>query len=452
MTQDAQHSPLLTAPIPLMTRKIGIPVAVGATFNTLYNVVDTIYGGLISDDVLAALSLSFPIFFLLIAFGYGFAQGTTALIGNSMGRDDMEQAQQRSVQTLVFGLLISAFLTIFVTLFSSNILELMGATDPEFRQLAIDYVNPLFYGAVFFISQAMMGSILNALGQTKPGRNVLIGGFFLNLILDPWFVFGGFGLPAMGIMGIALATVLVQALGCIYLGYVLMKTELISADILRRHWVPNLAVFWRILEQGFPTMLDTLGVSFGFFILNFYVADFGRNAIAAFGAASRLEQLALLPLLGLNIAVISLVSRNNGAKKYDRVQESLNVSLKYGSIIMFITMVLVGIFARPLMRLFSSDPEIIQMGVEYVWIRNLALIPSAFFFLSSSAMRGIERPIIPLVFNLLRFFALPWLLIVIFVKWLGYGLTAIWVTSTIPLFVMGLAMYLVARAALPKPE
>ena len=69
MTQDAQHSPLLTAPIPLMTRKIGIPVAVGATFNTLYNVVDTIYGGLISDDVLAALSLSFPIFFLLIAFG-----------------------------------------------------------------------------------------------------------------------------------------------------------------------------------------------------------------------------------------------------------------------------------------------------------------------------------------------------------------------------------------------
>ncbi|MFK7803994.1 MAG: MATE family efflux transporter [Anaerolineae bacterium] len=452
MKNNNQPSPLLTEPIPFMIRKIGIPVSVGAIFNTIYNVVDTIYGGLISDQALAALSLSFPIYFLIIAVGFGFGQGTTALIGNSLGRGDEEQAKQRAVQTIVFGVISSLLLTVAVILSAPTLVGWMGATEPEYQAMALAYINPIFYGAICFITLQMVNSVLNALGNTKPGRNVLIAGFFLNLVLDPWFIFGGFGLPAMGIAGIAWATVLTQGLGSLYLLIILSRTDMLTAESVRKYWLPDWAVFKRILEQGLPSALDTLGVSLGFFMLTVYVSQFGQKAVAAFGAGSRLEQIALLPQLGLNIAVVSLVARNNGAKQYDRVQETWRTAMLYGAGVMLTTMILVSSFARPLMRLFTSDPEIIDIGTQVVQIRNLGLIPNAIFFMSSSAMRGIERPIKPLILNMMRFLGLPWLFIILLVTQLGYGLTSIWISSTAAFFIAAVAMYFLARRELPKPD
>lgn len=445
-------NPLLTAPIPLMIRKIGVPVSVGAFFNTMYNVVDTIYGGLISDQALAALSLSFPIFFIMVALGFGFSQGNTALIGNALGRGDDELAKKYAIQGISLGILISILSTFAVTAVSPALVSLMGATDPAYQQMALDYVNPIFYGAIFFITVQMLTSILNALGNTIPGRNFLIAGFFMNLALDPWFIFGGFGLPAMGISGIAYATVTTQLIGCFYLAYMVSKTELVTAESLKSYFLPQPKIIWDILQQGFPNMVDFMGVSIGFFALTIFISKFGQNAVAAFGAGSRLEQVALLPLMGLNVSVISLIARNNGAKLTSRVQETFKLSLRYGIIIMLITMILVSALARPLMNLFTSDPEIIQIGVMYVRIRTLGLIPNCIFFMSSSALKGIERPFLPLVYNLFRFVILPILFIVIFVQWLDYGLTSIWITSTLAFFIVAVAGYFTATKMLPKPS
>ena len=449
---SVQNSPLLTAPIPQMMRKIGTPVAVGATFNTLYNVVDTMYGGLISDQALAALSLSFPIFFFIIAAGFGFSQGNTALIGNSLGRGDLAQAQERTVQGIVFGFFSSTLLTIAVVATAPTMVGWMGATEEGYRNLALAYINPIFYGAIFFVTLQMMNAALNALGDTKPGRDVLIAGFFANLVLDPWFIFGGFGLPAMGITGIALATVTTQALGCVYLGYKLWQTELISPEIIAKHYKPKLAVFRRILEQGIPGALDMLSISIGFFILTIYVSQFGPNAVAALGAGSRLEQVAFLPVLGLNVAVISLVARNNGAQQYDRVQETYRRSLVYAFIILATTTLLISGFSRPLMRLFTSDPEIIQIGVEFTWIRNLGAIPSAIYFMSASSMRGIERPYLPLLFNVFRSVILPLVVLYVLITQMGFGLRTIWISTTLIFALSAIVGYAMARYYLPRPS
>jgi Na+-driven multidrug efflux pump len=189
--------------------------------------------------------------------------------------------------------------TILVMLWSAPALvTFMGATNDSYRDMALEYINPLFYGTIFFITVQMLQAILNTLGRTQPGRNFLIAGFFLNLVLDPWFIFGGFGLPAMGIMGIALATVLTQILGCFYIGYEVSRTDLISWASLRRYWRPDLGQIWRIIQQGFPNTVDTMGVSLGFFILTIFVGRFGQHAVAAMGSASRIEQVFFLPLLG----------------------------------------------------------------------------------------------------------------------------------------------------------
>ena len=442
---------LITAPIPGLIRQIALPVAIGSFFSTMYNVVDTFYGGLISSQALAALSLSFPIYFLIIAFGYGTSQGNTALMGNALGRGEHAEAQRYAVQGLAYGAAIGILLTIVGIAISPTLVEAMGASDPSYRQMTLDYLNPIFYGTIFFMISFMMQSILNAIGDTIPGRNMMIAGFLLNLALDPWFIYGGFGLPAMGIKGIAYATVLVQFLGVVYLSFAIAKSDLITRDALRAYLLPDLSVFGRISEQGFPNTVDMMGVSLGFFVLNVYAGRFGQETVAALGAASRIEQIFLLPLLGFNIATLTLVASNNGAKQYARVHEIFRASIYYGALVMLVTMTIAFLFARPIMSLFSSDEDILRIGVEFVRIRSLGLIPNALFFMSGATLRGLKKPIWPLVWNMIRFVGLPWLLIYIFVQRLGGGVTTIWITSTASFFITAVIMWLIARRMLPNP-
>lgn len=449
---SAPQNPLLTAPIPLMIRKIGIPVSIGAFFNTMFNVVDTIYGGLISDQALAALSLAFPITFIVLALGFGFSLGVTALIGNSLGEGETEVAQKQGIQALILATIVSLITTFLVVRTAPFLLEVLGATEPSYKQLGLDYINPLFYGSFFFLIVQVLIGILNAQGNSLPGRNFLIGGFVLNLALNPWFIFGGLGLPALGIAGIAWATVVVQALGCIYTGYEVIKSQLLTRQSIARDWVPHLPSFSQISAQGLPNTLDILGVSIGFFILNYYVSPFGQDAIAALGSASRIEQVALLPVLGVNTAILALIAQNNGAGNVGRMYETLRIGLFYGIALMLITMALSMIFARPLMRLFTSDPEIIDIGVRYIRIRGWGLAPNAIFFAAANVFRGLKRPYLPLGWNMLRFVMLPWLFIYIYIVRLGYGLNTIWIVSMIPFIVVGILSLLhVWRFLPPNP-
>ncbi len=450
-THNSQ-SPLLTAPIPLMIRKIGTPVAIGAFFNTMFNVVDTIYGGLISDEALAALSLAFPITFIIIALGFGFSIGCTALIGNALGSDDRELAQKYAVQSVSLAAFIALITMGLVIASAPPLLVTLGATESAYRQMALSYINPLYYGTVFFLVVQALFASLNAMGNTLPGRNFLIAGFFLNLLLNPWFIFGGLGLPALGIAGIAWATVLVQFLGCIYAAYEVGRAGLVTGASLRRDWVPNLGLYGRITQQGLPNTVDILGVSVGFFIITYYVSQYGQNSVAAFGAASRIEQLALLPVLGVNTAVLALTAQNNGAGNLDRIYDTFYTGLRFGALLMFATMLFVMLFARPLMSLFTSDPEIIEVGVSYIRIRSLGLIPNSAFFCAANILRGIKRPYWPLFWNIMRFVGFPWLFIVIFVTGLGYGLTTIWVVTTVAFFIASGATLLTAFRLLPKRE
>ena len=443
------QSPLLTAPIPTMMRKLAIPVAIGAFFNTMFNVVDTIYGGAISDDTLAALSLSFPIIFVTIAFGFGFSLGGTTLIGNTLGGGKQRDAQRYATQSIGLALFASVLIAALMINTAPALLRVMGATDPAYRQLALDYIIPFYYGTPFFLATAALIAILNAVGNTIPGRNFLVGGFLLNLVLNPWFIFGGLGVPAMGVQGIALATVVVQVLGMFYGGYEVAKTGLITRETIREDWVPRFDVYGQLMNQGLPATIDILGVSVGFFILNAYVSPFGQNAVAALGAGSRIEQVALLPVLGVNTAILALTAQNNGAGNIDRIYEIFRVGLKYGILLMTVTMLLAITFARPLMSMFTTNPEILAIGVVYIRIRVIGLTANAVFFCAGNILRGLKRPYWPLFWNIVRFILLPWFFIVIFVTWLEYGLIAIWVVSTLSFFLGAAATFITAYRLLP---
>lgn len=446
---QVSQNPLTTEPIGALIRQIGVPVGIGVFFNTMFNVVDTYYAGLISNEALASLSLSFPIYFIIIAVGYGLSIGNTALIGNALGAKNRVQAEQYAVQGVVFGVMLALLITLIGVASSPFLFGFLGASG-DYLAMSLSYMNPIFYGTIFLVIVMMMDSVLNAIGRTKPSRNFMVTGFFLNLVLDPWFIFGGFGLPAMGITGIALATILVQALGALYLGYQVAKSGMITVESIRRYGWPQMAVIGQMIRQGLPNMIDLSSVSLGFFLLIFFVSRFGQEAVAAFGAAARIEQVALLPLLALDIATLSLIAQNNGAALPQRVNETLHTAIRYGLIIMAIGGILITLLATPLMDIFSDDPQVIGIGATYIRIKALALLPSAFVFICISTMRGLKKPSHGLLLSMARMFVLPLIGIFIVVELMGFGLLAIWWVTTLITFAVAFIAYFHAKRLLPR--
>ncbi|MFZ2948583.1 MAG: MATE family efflux transporter [Desulfuromonadaceae bacterium] len=417
-------SDLTSAPIPHLVRRLAIPAGTGFFFNTMFNVVDTWYGGQLSTTALAAMSLSFPVFFLILSIGSGVSTGATALIGNALGRKDNDEARLYLSQSLSFALFHALLLTAAGLTLAPHIFILMGARG-EYLSHALSYMNVIFAGSSFFLLNYVMNAILNSHGNTLAYRNFLIGGFFLNLVLDPWFMYGGWGFPALGLAGIALATVFVQCLGVFYLFSQLSKTGSMPSfhlNDLRPRW----SYFRELFRQGLPSAMNMMTVSLGIFIITWFVGRFGEQAVAAYGIGSRIEQIALLPVMGLNISTLALTAQNFGAEKIDRIRETLRVSLRYGVMFAASGTAAALLYSRELMEIFTTDRFVIDSGVQFLAIEAYVLPAYVLLYISVSAMQGIKMPMFGLIIGLYRQIAGPAFVFHLFTTVMGLGLVGIW--------------------------
>ncbi len=421
---DSGNLKLTSAPIKELIQTMAVPAIIGFFFNTLFNVVDTIYSGLISTQAIAALSLSFPIFFILISIGTGLSTGATAIISNHLGREDHTEGKIYALQTISFGILISIPLTIIGLAVSPYLFTLLGATG-EYLALSLAFMNMIFYGTVFFIMVYVFNAILNAIGDTKTFRNFLVSGLFVNIILDPLFMFGWLGLPKMGVAGVALATVLVQAGGTVYMGWKASKTFLFEQPTFKK-LVPQKGPFWGIIKQGLPSALNTASVGVGIFVITYFISIFGKESVAAYGIATRVEQLFLLPLVGLSVATLTLVGQNNGARKFDRVRETLKITTKYGVYLMTFGALCIFCFSSYFMRIFTADASVISIGSHYLKYAAFLTWAYLFIFLNISALQGLKKPMYALYIGLARQIIFP---LVMFV-WLSsyFGIDGIWIS------------------------
>jgi putative MATE family efflux protein len=415
---------LTTQPIPTLIRYIGIPASIGYFFQTMYNVVDTYFGGLISTQALASLSLSFPVFFIIIAMGTGVSSGTTALIANALGAGKKVEARVLAVQGVGFGLLSSILLTVLGLLVSPSLFRILGATA-EYLVMALSYMNTIFYGTCLFILVYMLNAILNGMGETRPFRNFLITGFLMNIVMDPWFIYGGLGVPAMGIVGIAIATVLIQLIGCAYLGRKVLQSGLITTRDFK-YIVPRLKPFVQIAQQGFPASLNMMAVGIGIFVITYFVSRFGREAVAAYGVAVRVEQMVLVPTVGLNIATLTLVAQNNGARLLGRVRETLSTSLAWGGVLMAIGAAALLVGARFFVAFFTENAAALGIGATYLRIDALALYAYVILYVNVAAQQGMKKPVFGLWVGLYRQVVAPFLVFWVLTGILNVGLLGIW--------------------------
>jgi putative MATE family efflux protein len=415
---------LTTDPVPRLVRELAIPASVGFLFNTMFNVVDTWWAGRISTQAQAALSLSFPVFFLVIALGSGVAQGATALIANALGADDMARARHYAAQAAVFSVIVGGILTLVGVWTAPPLFRLLGASDAYLR-LCLAYMNTILAGSVLFLLQSVLNGGLQAQGDTRTFRNVLVVGCLLNFALDPWFLYGGFGLPPLGIAGIALSTVLITGVGAAYILYRVRITPL-GRELATRDFIPSTWALRDIARQGLPASLNMMTVALGIFVITWFVSGFSSNGVAAYGIATRIEQIVLLPTIGLNIATLTLSGQNYGAHRLDRVREVWRTAVGYGLVLMGIGGVALWFAAAPLMRAFSADAEVVDAGRSYLRIAAFTLGSYVILYQTVFMLQGLKRPMFGLWVGLYRQVVAPAVLFPTLAFMAGLGLDGIW--------------------------
>lgn len=413
-----------TTPLPKLIRSIALPSSIGLIFNTLFNVVDTYYGGLVSTTALAALSLSFPVFFIILSVGIGMGTGTTALISSSLGGGDHRKAGMYAAQSITISIINAFLLTILGVIMAPHLLELLGAKD-EYLGIAVAYMNIILSGTLFFLLNSALNATLTSRGDTKTYRNFLVAGFFLNVLMDPWFMYGGLGVPAMGVGGIGFSTVIIQFLGTIYLVFRIRKRKIMEG-IGWQEYIPQKKYFIDIFRQGFPASLNMLTVAIGIFVITYFAGKFGKEAVAAYGIATRIEQLALLPTIGLNISALTIAAQNLGAGLPNRIFDSWKLNITYGLLIIMVGIVSVVLFTEPLIKIFTSDPTVVMIGKEYLHVAILFFFAYIFLNISVSTLQGIKRPMYAIFVGTYRQFLVPLPLFLLLAIYLDWGTKGIW--------------------------
>ncbi len=420
----AWRSDLTTAPIPQLIRRLAIPASVGFLFNTLFNVVDTFWAGRYSTDALAALSLSFPIFFLMLAMGMGFSTGVTALMGHALGAGDRPKAARIASQGLILSLLVSALVMAFGYATVPALFRLLGASE-QYLRICLDYMFVILAGTPIVLQVFMVNGILNAQGDMFAFRNYLIVATVANIALDPWFMYGGFGVPAMGMKGVAAATILVQIFGLVYL---LLRARATGMLHIREgaHYRPDRRVLAAITGQGIPSSLNMMTVALGIFVITYYLSRFGQEAVAAYGVATRIEQLVLLPTIGLHTAALALAAQNGGAGLYDRVRQTVHKALIYGGFMAAGGAVLLFFGAEFLMGLFTNDIAVVATGAHYLQIAAFIEYAYVILFVNTSVLQGLKRPTFALWIGLYRQLAAPLAVFYLATRVWNFGLDGIW--------------------------
>jgi putative MATE family efflux protein len=406
-------------------RKIAIPASVGYLFNTLFNVVDTFYAGKLSTDALAGMTISFPIFFIVIALSSGLGSGTTALNAIALGKKDNMTYHSLAKNAVILGIIVSIIVMLIAPLLIDFLFNLSGSSG-EAKRLGVNYISAIFYGVFFFVINSILNGFLNAQGDTKTYRNFLIVGFMLNLVLDPLFIYGWFGLPKLGTIGVALATIIVQVVGTIYMTFKVIKSPIFSLQLFLKEKF-SAVTSANILRQGFPSSLNMVTVALGVFVINYFILLFGDNStIAGYGAAIRIEQLVLLPALGLNIAVLTITGQSYGAKNSHRIKEIHKISIRVGVAIMLIGSIVIYPFAPLLIKFFNNDPAVIQAGTTYLRIEVIAFASYVFLFTGVASMQGIKKPNFAVVIGLYRQIVLPIILFYLMGSVFNLGVKGIW--------------------------
>ncbi len=349
---------------------LSVPIIFASILQTAYQLTDTFWVGRLGISAVAAVSISFPIIFLIISLGGGLAMAGTILVAQYKGRENKKAINHITSQTFLMVIVISIVLATIGYYLSPFFISLMGAETDVFSS-AVSYMKISFIGMIFMFTFMVFQSLTRGVGDVKTPMYIVLGTVLLNLILDPLFIFGYGSIPAFGVAGAAVATIGTQGLAAI-IGIIILIKGKYHIKLYLNDLKPDWPLIKKMFKLGFPASIEQSTRALGMTVMTFLVATFGTLTLAAYGIGSRILSFVIIPAMGLSMATSTLVGQNIGAGKIKRAEKITKLS----SLVGFITLTIVGIivffFAKPISTIFiPREIEAIQSSSLFIKIMSL---------------------------------------------------------------------------------
>ncbi|WP_371169306.1 MATE family efflux transporter [Aliiroseovarius sp. 2305UL8-7] len=383
---------LTTGPVRGHFRRLALPAAIGMLFSTLYNIVDTYFAGFFGTEAQAGLSVGFQAFFVLVAVGFGLGAAMSALVGNAKGRKDVADARHLAAQGIGFAVVATVVLTI-ISLFAGPYLIAIVSEPGAYRDAGLSYFYWLTLSLPGFILAYGGNGILQARGDTVSMQRALIAAFFANIALNPLLMFGIPGVVSgMGFNGIALATAISQSGVAIFLLYRIFGRAMMQ-DLTPHEFKPVPAKYGEIASQAFPASFALLINFASGFVVQYALKSYGEASLAAYGISLRIEQIFLLPAVGITIALVPIAAQNYGAGNYDRVREAFRTCWMLGVFATLCAAPFLWFGGEAATRVFSSDPEVVRIGGLFLKVEAVVLPIYVFLFSANSLLQALKRAV-----------------------------------------------------------
>lgn len=398
--EEKKENKMGTMPINRLLISMALPMMLSMLVQACYNIVDSWYLSQVSEECLTAVSLAFAVQMLTVSFAGGLGVGVNALLSKSLGEKNFKEANRAAMN----GLLVAMFGAVAFLIFGVFFCEAYFCAQTDVESIineGTSYLSICMTFSFAMIAQMILERLLQSTGKTVFSMITQMVGAITNIILDPIFIFGHFGLPAMGTAGAAIATVCGQVIAAI-LAFIfnLMFNKEIQFSLAGLR--PRMKTIRRILTVGVPAMVMQSVGSVMNFGMNQILLTFSETATAVFGVYFKLNSFIFMPVFGMNNAVVPILAYNYGAKNKKRMTKTMKLSLLYAFSIMTLGMIIFQTIPHKLLGIFNASENMLAIGIPALRTISLSFVIASICIILISSFQALGNGHYSLIISVIR--------------------------------------------------
>lgn len=395
---QSNENKLGTMSIPKLLFQVSFPIVVSMFIQSMYNLVDSYYIGKINEEAFTAISIAFPIQNIMIGIAVGTGVGMNSLISRYLGEKNYEKSNRTAETGLALAIIYGIILLILSRFLPRPFLSAQ-TTNENIIAYGIDYLQIVMGLSIGVFTQIFLERTLQSTGRSIFTMLTQLIGAVLNIILDPIFIFGYFGLPAMGVKGAAIATVTGQIIGALFGSFFEYK---FNKEITIKKPVLDLDIVKGIYVVGVPSMITITIQSFTIYVLNKMLSEISTSAIAALGAYFKVQSFVFMPIFGVNNGLVPIVAYNYGAKNKDRIIKTIKLAFITVTFMMIFVSAIIIIFPRELLGIFSASGKMLEIGIPMLRICALSYVFAGISIVGTAVFQAFGNGILALFDSILR--------------------------------------------------
>lgn len=386
-----------TMPVNKLLVSMSLPMMVSMLVQALYNIVDSIFVSRIDENALTAVSMAFPIQSLMIAIGVGTGVGVNALLSRSLGEKDYGKVDRTAVNG-VFLSAVSYLLFLVVGILAVTPFYLSQTKDAQIIAYGKQYLTIICCCSFGMYTQFIFERLLQSTGKTIFTMVTQGTGAIINIILDPIFIFGYFGIPRMGVAGAAVAGQIVAGVFAI----IINEKKNTDVKLNFKGFRPDKKVIGEIYKVGIPSIIMQAIGSVMTYGMNRILISFNSTAVAVFGVYFKLQSFIFMPIFGLNNGMVPIIAYNYGAKEKDRMVKTLKLSVFYAIGIMVLGFLVFQLFPAPLFSLFDASEMMLSIGVPALRAISFSFLFAGFCIVCGSLFQALGNGVYSMVISIAR--------------------------------------------------